>query len=246
MLSEVKALADVELKEDGDRGEVTAVFSTFDVVDRDGDVTRKGAFTEAAPVVISAYQHGSWDGALPLGKGTIHERADDAILRGSFFLKTSHGRDAWETVKELSEAGLQEWSYSLHDVKAHPGEIDGRKVRVLTKIDVKEVSPVLKGAGINTRTLAVKGEDTTFSDHKTAVLTAVDEVIERALQVVTLRVRDGKAYGSVTELRDALASKSADLARRMDEVINPLGEPDDAAVKELLRSVAIAQGVTLS
>lgn len=57
MTSQVKTLADVELKEDGDRGEVTAVFSTFDVVDADGDVTRKGAFTEGAPVVISAYGH---------------------------------------------------------------------------------------------------------------------------------------------------------------------------------------------
>lgn len=243
-MTNVKSLGDVELKEEGDRGHVTAVFSTFDVIDLDGDVTRKGAFTNGAPVVISAYGHTSWDGQLPIGKGTIFEQGSTAVLDGSFFLGTSHGRDAWETVKELSAAGLQEWSYSLHNVTAEPGEVDGKSVRILTKIDVKEVSPVLKGAGVNTRTLAVKRGDTTFSDHKTAVVTAIDEVIERALEVVTLRVQDGKSFGSVEELRDLLSVKASGLARRMDELINPPGD-NQAAVKELLRSIANAQGVTL-
>lgn len=150
-----KNLIDVTIK-NADLGEIEAVFSRFDVIDLDGDVTRKGAFTEGQPVVISAYGHKSWDGELPVGKGTIHELGDVAVMKGRFFLNTTHGRDAWETVKELSEADLQEWSYSLHDVVAKSDTIDGRKVRVLEKIRVKEVSPVLIGAGIDTGTLSTK------------------------------------------------------------------------------------------
>lgn len=243
MTSEVKTLADVELKEEGDRGQVTAVFSTFDVVDLDGDVTRKGAFTEGAPVVISAYGHTSWDGSLPIGKGTIHERDDDAVLRGSFFLNTSHGRDAWETVKELSTAGLQEWSYSLQNVSAEEGEVDGKAVRVLTKIDVKEVSPVLRGAGIDTRTLTIKSGSMKFADHIETVLTALDEVTERALEVVTYRAAQGKSFGTVTDLVDQVTSRAAELKRRVDELATP--NPDDELdiASQWARFVAISEGV---
>lgn len=151
-----KALTGVTIK-DAALGTVEAVFSTFDVVDHDGDLTRKGAFTEGAPVVISAYGHKSHDGVLPVGKGTIHEDGDRAILKGQFFLNTTQGRDTFETVKALSEDGLQEWSYSLQNVESERATIDGKSVRIITKVGlVKEVSPVLIGAGIATETLSVK------------------------------------------------------------------------------------------
>jgi hypothetical protein len=169
-----KSLSNVTIK-NADLGEIEAVFSRFDVVDLDGDVTRKGAFTEGAPVVISAYGHKSWDGYLPIGKGTIHEEGDVAVMKGQFFLNTTHGRDAWETVKELSAAGLQEWSYSLHDVVAEPGTVDGQKVRVLKKIRVKEVSPVLIGAGIDTGTLSTKGAKQLASATRQALTAAARE-----------------------------------------------------------------------
>jgi hypothetical protein len=154
-----KRLAGVQIK-NADLGLVEAVFSTFDVVDLDGDVTRKGAFDEGAAVVISAYGHKSHTGALPIGKGTIHEVGDKAILKGQLFVDTTHGLDAFTTIKHLAEeAGLQEWSYSLQDVVAERATIDGKAVRVITKVKVKEVSPVLIGAGIDTGTLAVKSED---------------------------------------------------------------------------------------
>lgn len=153
----------VQIK-DADQGLIEAVFSTLSdadevrkgvgSVDKDGDVTIKGAFEEGAPVVISAYGHKSWEGELPVGKGTIHEIDGEAVLKGRFFLNTTPGRDTFETVKELEE--LQEWSYSLHDVKASSATIDGRKVRVIERVAVKEVSPVLRGAGVDTRTIGVK------------------------------------------------------------------------------------------
>lgn len=164
-----KTLARVRVK-DADQGLIEAVFASHlvdrneltsapaDAIDKDGDVTLKGAFTEGQAVVISAYGHGSWEGKLPVGKGVIREDGDLAVMEGRFFLETSHGADTFAVVKALSEDDLQEWSYSLHDVTASRGQVAGKNVRILERIGlVKEVSPVLMGAGVETRTLAAKG-----------------------------------------------------------------------------------------
>ncbi|HLS44295.1 MAG TPA: HK97 family phage prohead protease [Ornithinicoccus sp.] len=160
MQTQTKALRGVEIK-DASQGKIQAVFATFDVIDRDGDVTRKSAFKDGAPVRISAYNHASWEGALPVGKGVIRVGPNEAILEGQFFMNTSHGRDAFETVKAMGE--LQEFSYGFHVTDAEPGEVEGKSVRIIKGVDVHEVSPVLLGAGIGTRTLAVKGQKRTFT-----------------------------------------------------------------------------------
>lgn len=163
-----KALVRVTIK-DADLGTVEAVFASHlvsadelksasaEVIDKDGDVTLKGAFTAGQKVVISAYGHGSWKGQLPVGKGVIEERGDIAVMTGQFLMDTTHGRDAFLTVKALSEDDLQEWSYSLDEVKASRAIVAGRSVRVLEQVKkVKEVSPCLVGAGVATRTLETK------------------------------------------------------------------------------------------
>lgn len=151
-----KRLSRVEVK-DAAKGQVSAVFSTFNVIDHDGDVTLPGAIKDGTEVVISAYGHGSHGGKLPVGKGTIRTSDTEAILDGQFFMDTTHGRDTFLTVKGLGPS--QEWSYSLNDVKSHRGQLDGQDANFLESIFVKEVSPVLLGAGINTRTLQVKSGD---------------------------------------------------------------------------------------
>lgn len=217
-----KSLNGIEIK-NADTGEVEAIFSTLNVVDSDGDVTLPGAFTDGQPVRISAYGHQSWQGALPVGKGTIHEDGDVAIFKGTFFLDTTPGRDTFNTVKNLGELG--EWSYSLHDVKSHAGELDGKSVNFLEKINVHEVSPVLKGAGIGTRTLAVKS-DLKFSEHITAVVADVDELIKRASEVMALRAQKGKTLGG--ESADLLTALTADIDR-----LRAVLEPGDIPPTEL-------------
>lgn len=236
-----KSLTDVELKADGDKGTVKALFSVFGNVDSDGDVVAKGAFEDGAKVVISAYGHTSWDGTLPVGKGVISETDRGAVLDGQFFMNTAHGADAFHTVKALADDGLQEWSYSLHDVQSERGKVDGVDVRVLKKITVKEVSPVLKGANPLTETLSVKSADLTFSDHCDAVLTAVDDLTKRALEVVTLRIAQGKACPSVDELLDELDARVKALRDGRAVIPNPLDDFD----REYLRFVALQQGLPL-
>lgn len=148
-----KSLVGFEIK-DETKGEVKAVFATLNVEDKDRDVTKPGAFTNGQPVVISAYDHKSWDGALPVGKGMIHEVGNQAVFEGKFFLNTTGGRDTFNTVKELGDQC--EWSYGYNVDDSEPGTHEGKSVRILKKMTVFEVSPVLRGAGEGTRTLSAK------------------------------------------------------------------------------------------
>ncbi len=209
-----------------DKGEVSAVFSTFNVKDHDGDVTLPGAISDGAQVVISAYGHRSHYGALPAGKGIIRTTDTEAILEGRFFMNTAHGRDTFEVVKELAEE--QEWSYSLHDVKSHYGEFGGEPANFLDYIRIKEVSPVLLGAGINTRTLGTKGVDS-LHDEIVAATAVLDEVVASAERVVALRAEKGKSLSVVNaeglvglgESMDRLKSLLASLAAPAVEDITP-------------------------
>ena len=101
-----------------DKGEVEAVFATLGVIDLDGDVTKPGAFEEGAAVKISAWNHGSWGSQMPVGRGTIREQGDQAILTGKFFLDTQRGRDTFTTVKESGD--LMEWRYGYDILESSP------------------------------------------------------------------------------------------------------------------------------
>ena len=147
----------VELKLD-DEGHFEAIFSTFNVIDHDGDVTLPGAFEEGAEVIVGAYGHNTWSGALPVGKGVIKQTDKDARIVGEFWLNTKSGKEHYTVAKELGVK--QEWSYGYDikgtgDVEELPEELQ-RADRVLTKLEVFEVSPVLRGAGIDTQTVVVK------------------------------------------------------------------------------------------
>lgn len=166
---EQKALGRIEIK-DGEKGEIQAVFSTFNVVDHDGDVTLPGAFENGQKVRISAFGHKSWMGELPVGRGTIIAQEDRAILDGKFFMSTEAGRETFETIKAMGE--LQEWSYGFDVLETGkvddlPEELRGA-FRVLTRLKVHEVSPVLLGAGIDTHTLSVKKKSEAFEDDEAA------------------------------------------------------------------------------
>lgn len=152
-MSEIKTLSGVEIKSESE-GRVLARFATYDEIDHHNDVTYKGAFEDGAPIVVSSYNHTSWGGSLPVGKGTIREGKGYAYADLQFFLNTQAGRDTFETVKNLGP--LQQWSYGFDVLEDGRDEIEGKSVRTLKKVKVHEVSPVLVGAGKSTATLAVK------------------------------------------------------------------------------------------
>lgn len=147
---ETKHAATVDLKAD-EQGHIEAVFSTFGVVDSDGDILVREAFTDGQAVPL-VWAH---DWSMPIGKGTIRTDSKRAIFDGQFFTDTTAGRDAYQTVKAMGE--LQEFSWGFRILDAEQEVRDGEPVRIITKAEVFEVSPVLVGANRETYTLALKG-----------------------------------------------------------------------------------------
>ncbi|SDZ55234.1 phage prohead protease, HK97 family [Saccharopolyspora shandongensis] len=231
----------VEVKDaDEDRGEVTAVFSTFNVKDSDQDVTLPGAFEDGAPALISAYGHTSWSGLLPVGKGTITSTKTEAVFTGRFFMDTTHGADTFRTVKHTGE--LQEWSYGYDPVEFSYGDHDGERVRFLKRLRVHEVSPVMLGAGVGTRTLAAKSAGgMKFSDEAEAVMAAVKALTDRAADVLAKRQEKGKGLGA--ESTALLADVEAEL-KRLGELVGSAPAPDVTtdAQREFLRFLRTTRG----
>lgn len=232
----VKAAGRVEIK-DSDRGEVAVVFSTLKVIDADGDVTLPGAFEDGASTRISAYGHTSWQGALPVGKGTIRELKTEAVMEGAFFMDTAGGRETFTVVKEIGDQ--QEWSYGYDPIEFSFGEQDDQRVRFLRKLKVHEVSPVLLGAGVNTRTLSAKG-GMTFSEHIESVVADVDALITRATEVVALRAEKGKG---IAESSADLLSRLSGSLKRLDSLLSapPTDESAEDVANELARFLKLSQ-----
>lgn len=232
----IKAFSHVDIK-DAEKGSISAVFATLNVVDSDGDVTIPGAFESGAKVRISAYGHKSWSGVMPVGKGTIREEGDEAILDGQFFMDTPEGKATFTVVKALGEDGLQEFSYGYDPVEYSFGQFEDQDVRFLNKLKVHEVSPVLLGAGVGTRLLTAKS-GLKFSEHGESVLADVDGLIERAAEVVALRAAKGKTISD--EAGDLLGRLAGSLKRLEQMVTAPATDtsPDDFR-REFARFVSL-------
>ena len=210
-------LSGVEIKA-GSKGEVTAVFSTFNVIDKDGDVTLPGAFTEGEEVALSDYGHSIWKGDRPVGNGRIRTTRSEAILEGQFFLNTTAGREAFETVKAMGER--QEWSYGFDVLHApESGDFGGRKANFLKKLKVHEVSPVFQGAGIRTRTLAVKAA---ADAERAGLVTASD-------YLAAIRPHETQVTKKAWDFADADRLIPDDVTiddlRAVHAYVNPLGDP---------------------
>lgn len=152
----IKHFRGFEIK-DAEKGEVEAMVSTLDVVDKDGDIIRSGAQGKTAKVAMSSWGHDAMYGNRPAGKGKLIAEGNTLKFVGRVFLNTSDGRDTFEVLKEMGED--QEWSFGFRVLGSEVPSESERKagaVRVITKIDAFEVSPVLVGAGVGTHTMSVK------------------------------------------------------------------------------------------
>jgi len=159
---------------DEEKGKVEAVFSVYNKLDTDGDVVVPGAiksgFKDNQVPMVFAHK---WD--QPIGKGTIETDDNKATFKGTFFMGTEAGKEAYNLAKEMGD--LQEWSFGfrINDYEVAPFKKDGIDeevdVRYLKDLEVFEVSPVLVGANRETYTLAIKsGEDAVYesSEEKAA------------------------------------------------------------------------------
>ncbi len=157
--------APIELKEDGDTRYIEAVFSLFDTIDSDNDVTKSNALRSGytGNKVPLVWNH---DWSKVIGRGIIETDNQKAVFKG-YFLNTEAGKEAYETVKAMQD--MQQFSYGFQVMKSSKGtHIDSKgeevPVRVLEDVKVWEVSPVLVGAQQNSFVQALKSGLESFDE----------------------------------------------------------------------------------
>lgn len=192
-----------EVKELNEKGEGLIVFATLNVIDSDNDVTLPGAFGTQVAQMVPAHD---WSQA-PIGKANIREEGDEALAEIKLNLKTDLGRNWYEAMKfDLDNPpSKQEYSYGYNVLKESRGEFQSRQVRFLEQMKVHEISPVLLGAGINTRTLALKQEKkTTLEEDIKNTREIIEKLITRVGDIKELREKDGRAISKerIKELID--------------------------------------------
>lgn len=231
---EKKTIKDVNFKVDSEEtGTVEAVFSVFNVRDYDGDVVKSGAIPNNTTVTM-AWAH---DWSKPVGKGTVTVDDNKAIFKGKFFTDTDSGNEAYKIVKNMGAD--QEWSWgfkALETMDGNPENYEGLKTREITKVDIFEVSPVLRGANAHTETLAVKSRQQSFADQCDSTLDVVNSMVERAKSLADLRAKDNRTIGN--ESNDALLDLVDELQKCIDTIQSVTKQDSTDEYGQVLRQVA--------
>ena len=174
--------APIELKEDGDKRYIEAVFSLFETIDSDNDVTKANALRSGytGNKVPLVWNH---DWSKVIGRGIIETDNQKAVFKG-YFLNTEAGKEAYNTVKEMQD--MQQFSYGFQVMKSSKGtHIDSKgeevPVRVLEDVKVWEVSPVLVGAQQNSFVQALKSGLEPYDE----IDTEFEEIIEPEVSSTT-------------------------------------------------------------
>lgn len=166
------------IKSMDEAGKGLAELATLSAVDNDGDTYDRGAFSwkpggHQWAMMMPAHDRRK----MPFGKARVYEEGDKAFAELNLNLKTSAGRDWHQALLFDLETGdpVQEWSYGYNIVDMDYRVSGNSRVRVLKRLDVDEVSPVLRGAGVGTRTLSIKGAKLR-DDHLAGLITDLGAV----------------------------------------------------------------------
>jgi hypothetical protein len=155
----VKALT---IEDMTDTGKGLARIATLSAVDSDRDTYAPGAFSwkeggvQWAPILVAHDRK-----RIPLGKAKVYEEGDAALAELHLNLETQAGKDWHSALKFDLATGrpVQEWSYGYEVKNAGYKVQGGARIRQIKQTDVHEVSPVVRGAGEGTRTLAIKSAE---------------------------------------------------------------------------------------
>ncbi len=140
-------------------GKGRARIAQLSAIDSDGDTYQPGAFSWAEGggqwcSILPAHDRR----AMPLGKAWVFEEGDWALADFYLNLETAAGRDWHATLKfDLAKGKpVQEWSYGFQVLDADHQQRGYEWQRKLKQLKLDEISPVLRGAGVGTRTLSIK------------------------------------------------------------------------------------------
>ncbi len=162
MPTDVKHLP-VQVKAADTPGRFTAVVSVFGNVDSYGDIVARGAFArtlEERGLPPVCWMHHM--GIPPIGVAVSADETDEGLeVTADLFIDDDAAHDVARQVwTSLKRGAIREFSFGFRVIEAHMETIDGEDVRVLTDVDLFEVSPVWVGANPATRLVAVKATDT--------------------------------------------------------------------------------------
>jgi len=197
-------------------GEIEVTWATLGVVDRDGDIILPEAVPAGKTVPIMQWGHRLSD--LPIGEATLSVEGDRAVARGRLYLGTTAGKDHYEVLRERGAS--QEWSFSYYVTRSSDELVDGRAVRVIQAMDVLEVSPVLVGAGIATRTDSLKSAGRPLRDHAAGLQADLADMVERAEALAALRAKEGRVLSAANRaLLSDLLGALREAAGRLEELL---------------------------
>ena len=218
-------------------GKGRAVFATLDVIDKDGDVTIPGAFGKQTAKMVGAHD---WS-APSIGLAEVSETGGSAVADFQLNLEMASGKEWYESLRFNADHGLtQEFSYGFNILKESFQEREGRKVRILEKLEVFEVSPVMMGAGTNTRLLSMKADESRkLEEHFQEVLHLNEEFVKRIEGLVALRREKGKDLNDLNKSRlDELLQQHDALAASMKTLLGPAVD-EDLVLVELEADLAL-------
>jgi HK97 family phage prohead protease len=142
----------------GDAGKGLAILARLSEVDHDGDTYAPGAFSWKGGEQWCALIHHHDRYQMPFGKARVYEDGDVAYAELHLNLETQAGAD-WHKMLTFDLAtgkAVQEYSYGFDVIDADFQVRGEDRVRVLKRLDVHEVSTVIRGAGRGTGTLSMK------------------------------------------------------------------------------------------
>ncbi len=233
-----------EIKQIDGEGAFEAVIATLDVVDSDGDIIVPGAFQNATISVLPAHDSRS----VPLGKAKMEDRGDKAIAVGQYNLEIPAAKDWHNALKfDLKNPPVvQEWSFAFRILESSMETRDGEDIRILEKLDIMEVSPVLRGAGVDTGTISAKNKKR-FAEQLELTLKSVEDTIKRATSLAELRAKDNKPMTLSVDHTARIKALREKLEELHGLVTRPEAKegPEIAALADTLLSDSVRLGVDI-
>ena len=223
-----------ELKQVNASGTFEAVVATLGVVDHDGDIIEPGALAGKVAAIVPAHQQHT----VPLGKVKIEERGSEVIAMGTLNLTIPAAKDWHEALKfDLANPpAVQEWSWGYVPIDAKDDIVNGETIRRLMNVDLMEVSPVLRGASIGTRTLGVKANGVKLAEQVSEACKVAEAALRRVREAHEQRKKEGRQLSEETRAEAILlAGKLAEivlLTKGLSELVEELA-PNDAVSRAL-------------
>lgn len=249
------------IKEMDEGGKGLARIATLSAVDHDGDTYLPGAFGWKSGGQWCSILPAHDRRATPLGKARVYEEGDQALAELSFNLDIPEAK-GWHSaiMFDLAQGeSVQEYSYGYNLVEFDYEQRGSDRVRKFKKVEVLEVSPVLKGAGIGTGTLSIKSAELK-EKHFAPLIASLGDLAQAlpgdpaALSATGLKQIEeiGQAIGGVLAAAGAKGA-AEDLAGAIDWLgkaierherhMNGAEPPSDASQRKMMDEMKRAYGL---